>query len=29
MASGSGWGIKGTEDLGNGLTVGFILENGI
>ena len=29
MASGSRWGIKGTEDLGNGLTVGFILENGI
>lgn len=27
-ASGSRWGIKGTEDLGNGLTVGFILENG-
>lgn len=26
--SGSRWGIKGTEDLGNGLTVGFILENG-
>ena len=23
--SGSRWGIKGTEDLGNGLTVGFIL----
>ena len=29
MASGSRWGIKGTEDLGNGLTVVFILENGI
>ena len=29
MQSGSRWGIKGTEDLGNGLTVGFILENGI
>ena len=29
QASGSRWGIKGTEDLGNGLTVGFILENGI
>lgn len=28
MASGSRWGIKGTEDLGNGLTVGFILEDG-
>ena len=27
MASGSRWGIKGTEDLGNGLTVGFVLEN--
>ena len=26
--SGSRWGIKGTEDLGNGLTVGFILEDG-
>ena len=26
---GSRWGIRGTEDLGNGLTVGFILENGI
>ena len=29
LQSGSRWGIKGTEDLGNGLTVGFILENGI
>ena len=29
MASGSRLGIKGTEVLGNGLTVGFILENGI
>lgn len=29
MASGSRFGFKGTEDLGNGLTVGFILENGI
>ena len=29
QGSGSRWGIKGTEDLGNGLTVGFILENGI
>ena len=28
QASGSRWGIKGTEDLGNGLTVGFILEDG-
>lgn len=28
MQSGSRWGIKGAEDLGNGLTVGFILENG-
>lgn len=28
QASGSCWGIKGTEDLGNGLTVGFILEDG-
>ena len=27
MASGSRWGIKGTEDLDNGLTVGFVLEN--
>ena len=24
MQSGSRWGIKGTEDLGNGLTVSFI-----
>lgn len=29
MASGSRFGFKGTEDLGNGLTVGFILEDGI
>ncbi len=29
MASGSRFGFKGTEDLGNGLMVGFILENGI
>lgn len=29
MQSGSRFGFKGTEDLGNGLTVGFILENGI
>ena len=28
MASGSRWGLKGTEDLGNGLKVGFILEDG-
>ena len=28
MASGSRWGIKGVEDLGNGLKVGFILEDG-
>lgn len=28
QASGSRWGIKGTEDLGNGLTVGFILDDG-
>ena len=27
MASGSRFGFKGTEDLGNGLTVGFVLEN--
>ena len=27
--SGSRFGFKGTEDLGNGLTVGFILEDGI
>ena len=26
--SGSRFGLKGTEDLGNGLTVGFVLENG-
>mgnify|MGYP000755103825 FL=1 len=26
--SGSRFGFKGTEDLGNGLTVGFVLENG-
>lgn len=29
QASGSRWGLKGTEDLGNGLKVGFILENSI
>ena len=28
VGSGSRWGLKGTEDLGNGLTLGFILENG-
>lgn len=28
VGSGSRWGLKGMEDLGNGLTVGFILENG-
>ena len=28
QASGSRFGFKGTEDLGNGLTVGFILEDG-
>ena len=28
MQSTSRFGLKGTEDLGNGLTVGFILENG-
>ena len=28
MASGSRFGLKGTEDLGNGLTVGFVLEKG-
>ena len=27
--SGSRWGLKGSEELGNGLTVGFILEDGI
>ena len=27
MASGSRFGFKGTEDLGNGLKVGFVLEN--
>ena len=29
QGSGSRFGFKGTEDLGNGLTVGFILEDGI
>lgn len=28
VGSGSRWGLKGTEELGNGLTVGFILEDG-
>ncbi len=28
VAGGSVWGIKGTEDLGNGWAVGFVLENG-
>ena len=28
MNSGSRFGLKGSEDLGNGLTVGFVLENG-
>ena len=28
VGSGSHWGLKGTEELGNGLTVGFILEDG-
>ena len=28
MNSGSRFGVKGTEELGNGLTVGFVLENG-
>ena len=28
MNSGSRFGLKGTEDLGNGMTVGFVLENG-
>lgn len=26
--NGSRWGIRGTEELGNGLKVGFVLENG-
>ena len=29
QASGSRWGLKGTEDLGNSPKVGFILENSI
>ena len=28
FTTGSRWGMKGTEDLGNGMTVGFVLENG-
>ncbi|WP_304644131.1 porin, partial [uncultured Parasutterella sp.] len=28
FTAGSRWGIKGVEDLGNGLKVGFILEQG-
>lgn len=28
LGSGSRWGLKGTEELDNGLTVGFILEDG-
>ncbi len=28
IGSGSRWGLKGTEELGNGLTVGFIIEDG-
>lgn len=28
MNSGSRFGMKGTEDLGNGMKVGFVLENG-
>ena len=28
MNSGSRFGLKGTEDLGNGMKVGFVLENG-
>lgn len=28
IQTGSRWGLKGTEDLGNGLKVGFILESG-
>lgn len=27
-SSGNRWGLKGSEELGNGLTVGFVLENG-
>ena len=28
IAGGSVWGIEGSEDLGNGYSVGFLLENG-
>ena len=28
QSSGSRWGMKGTEDLGNGMKVGFVLESG-
>ena len=28
ISSGNRWGIKGVEDLGNGMSVGFVLENG-
>ena len=28
IQAGSRWGLKGTEDLGNGLKVGFVLESG-
>lgn len=28
ISAGNRWGIKGVEDLGNGLSVGFVLENG-
>lgn len=28
IAGGSVWGLEGTEDLGNGYSVGFLLENG-
>ena len=27
-SAGNRWGLKGTEDLGNGYKVGFVLENG-
>ena len=29
IQAGSRWGLKGTEDLGNGLKVGFILESAL
>lgn len=28
IAGGSVWGLEGSEDLGNGYSVGFLLENG-